>query len=90
MRKFILEREVPFTVVNYYCIKTMEKCEALADEVSQSKFARMIIGLLKELIKSRKLDPKEIEAEIRSFGIRLCQVDEVAKLYKRFAETNSK
>lgn len=58
--------------------------------MSQDKLARMIISLLKELIKARRLDPKEIEAEIRSFGIRMCQVDEVAKLYKRFAENNSK
>jgi hypothetical protein len=60
MRKLILEKDVPFMTVNYYIIKTMEKCEAMPDEVSQDRFARMIISLIKELIKSKKLDPKEI------------------------------
>jgi hypothetical protein len=80
---------VPFLTVNYYVIKAMQKCEEIPDKVNQDRLARLIISFIKDLIKNKKLDPKELEAEIKSFGIRFSQVDEVAKLYKRFAE-NSK
>ena len=42
----------------------------------------MVVALLKELIKVKKVDIKDIEQEIRSFGIKFSHIEEVAKFYK--------
>lgn len=67
--------------INYYIIKTMQKCEE-AEESQQEGLVRMILALVREIIKANKIDLKEIEQEIRSFGIKFSHIEEVAKFYK--------
>ena len=55
-----MDSEVPRMTMNYYVIKSMQKCEDV-EEGQREGLARLIVAMVRELIKGDRIDPLEME-----------------------------